>query len=242
MRFFESFKTSRAIFAFLFLTEGNILAAHAQDDECSVVTYEFYLSGQIAGFIVNGQFSYDDTQVPANGIIREEDLSSLDVSFYDPQEKLLRTYVDNHTQPVNEDGEPYLNFAFDTLTKKILQDGTYNVDDDDGRFRNGFVMGEGDPGRRGDDPPTQEGLAFWSRPGDDKVPHLHVDDWADEFGYPIGFSTHEDVSFLYKTTQDRIDTGKVGDAYYQEDEDGNVQVNKLATDFEAFAGRRLRNQ
>merc|ERR1712060_932049 len=62
--------------------------------------------------------------------------------------------------------------------------------------------------------------AFWSRPADNKTPHLHVDDWNQpsgegEFGYPIGYSSHEDASFLYQTTSDKIAGGKVGSAYGQ---------------------------
>jgi hypothetical protein len=135
-----------------------------------------------------------------------------------------------------ENGLPYLNFAFDTLTEQLLQDGTWKVDDEVLRFRNGFMLGEGNPDLRSI-PGAQAGLAFWTRPGDDKVPHLHVDDWNDEdgdgeFGFPIGFSSHEDVAFPTKTTQDRIDTGKVGEAYYLEDS-AVVITNKLASDFEA---------
>ena len=40
---------------------------------------------------------------------------------------------------------------------------------------------------------------------------------------------------MYKTTQDRIDTGRVGAAYF----DAETGVNSLATDFEAF-GPRIR--
>ncbi len=229
--------------AFFFLMGGHVGPAVATERSCSVAAYQIHWGGQMAGFMVSGRFSYNEARVPANGIVREEDLLSLDLSFYDPQGNLLRTYADNHIQPVDENGVPYVNFAFDTLTKQLLQDGTWKVDDDDNRFRNGFVMGEGNPDLRSV-PGSQSGLAFWSRPSDDKVPHLHVDDWNDEngdgeFGFPIGFSSHEDVSFLTKTTQDRIDTGKVGEAYYLEDENGVVIVNKLASDFGAL-GQRVR--
>lgn len=37
-------------------------------------------------------------------------------------------------------------------------------------------MGEGKPSLR-TDVGSQTGVAFWPRPGDDKNPHLHVDDW-----------------------------------------------------------------
>lgn len=240
------FATSSA----LILLPATSFVAHAdnyEDDRarstrgrsCSVVSYEFFWGGQIAGFMVNGRFSYNEREVPDNGIVREEDLLLLDVSFYDPQGNLLRTYEDNQDRSLY----PTVNFAFDTLTNQILQDGTWNVDDDDRRFRNGLLMGEGNPDLRGN-PGSQLGLAFWSRPRDDTVPHLHVDDWDlnngdppgdGQFGFPIGFSSHEDVSFLYKTTQDRIDTGRVGRAYF----DDTAGVNNLASDFEAF-GPRMR--
>ena len=105
------------------------------------------------------------------------------------------------------------------------------------------MMGEGNPDLRGV-PGAQEGLAFWSRPRDEVIPHLHVDDWNDEngdgeFGFPIGFSSHEDVAFFARTTQNRIDTGRVGEAYYLEDANGEVIVNELASDFDAV-GRRVR--
>ena len=130
-----------------------------------------------------------------------------------------------------------MNFAFDTISQELLQDGTFNVDDDENRYRNGFVLGEGDPSKRKSNG-VQSGLAFWSRPADNKTPHLHVDDWnsasgAGEFGYPIGYSTHEDASFAYKTTTDTIAGGKVGSAYY-ESVDGTVIRNILASDVAAY--------
>ncbi|MEM7079779.1 MAG: hypothetical protein AAF513_14245 [Pseudomonadota bacterium] len=200
-------------------------SALARNNYCAIATYDFHWSGQIAGFIVNGSFSYNKNEVPANGIVREEQLYGLDVRFYDPQGNLLRKYRDNHRYPVDDMGQPYVNFAFDTLARRLLQDGTWSVDDDNRRFRNGFMMGEGNPDLRSM-PGSQSGLAFWSRPADDKVPHLHVDDWNDDLGFPIGFSSHEDVAFLTKTTQDRIDTGKVGSAYF----DPAAGVNQLASD------------
>ena len=162
------------------------------------------------------------------------------MSFYDPQGVHLRTYSDNHLRPVDSSGNPYVNFAFDTLSQELLQDGTFNVDDDIHRYRNGFVFGEGDPAMR-TSPTTggvQSGLAFWSRPADNKTPHLHVDDWnnatgAGEFGYPIGYSSHEDASFAYATTADKIDGGKVGAAYYETDAGGTVIRNILASDVAA---------
>ena len=215
---------------FILLALAPLVHAEGHTDTCNIETFQFHWRGQFAGFIVNGEFSYDISSIPSNGIIREENLLHLDISFFNPEGELLRTYKDNHLQPVDADGKPYLNFAFDTLSQELLQDGTFNVDDEENRYRNGFVMGEGDPSKRYEFG-SQTGLAFWSRPADTKTPHLHVDDWnsedgSGEFGYPIGFSSHEDVSFLYKTTYDMIDSGKMGQAYY-EVVNRTVAVNKL---------------
>jgi len=130
-----------------------------------------------------------------------------------------------------------VNFAFDTISQELLQDGTFNVDDNDNRYRNGFILGEGDPSLRKTNG-AQSGLAFWSRPADNKTPHLHVDDWNDaggagEFGYPIGYSSHEDASFAYATTSDKIAGGKVGSAYYYS-ANGTVTRNTLASDVAAY--------
>lgn len=240
MRFVEPIKILASVFALLFLMMGNIAAAHAGDRtrSCAITVYDFFWSGQIAGFIVKGRFAFDENSVPDNGIVREQDLLSIDVSFYDPQGNLLRTYEDNHDYALY----PTFNFAFDTLTKQILQEGTWNVDDDELRLNNGFLMGEGDPDLRGE-PGSQVGLAFWSRPRDGVTPHLHVDDWdldpavpgAGEFGFPIGFSSHEDVAFFYRTTQNRVDDGRVGTAYF----DPSPGVNNLASDLEDV-GQRIR--
>lgn len=212
--------------------------ALAENPACAVEAYEFAWRGQIAGFTVTGRFSYDASTTPANGIVREQDLIALDVSFYDPQGVLLRTYEDNQ-DPVLY---PTVNFAFDTLTKQLLQDGTWDVDDNGRRAFNGFMMGVGNPDLRSE-PGSQIGLAFWSRPKDDSTPHIHVDDWdlsadvpgAGEFGFPLGFSSHEDVAFPFRTTQNRVDDGRVGEAYF----DAEAGVNNLATDLDD-SGSRVR--
>ena len=94
-------------------------------------------------------------------------------------------------------------------------------------------MGKGDPSKRAKFS-SQTGLVFWFFPADTKTLHLHVDIWNSkdgsiEFGYLIGFSSHKDVSFLWKTTHDMIDSGKIGKAY-DEVVNGTIAVNKLASD------------
>ena len=233
MKLIKPAKTVFNFLALLLLMSGYVITAHAHHRSCSVEAYEFFWSGQIAGFMVNGRFSFNGNSVPESGIIREEDLLSLDVSFYDPKGRMLRTYKDNQKKPVDSSGTPYLNFAFDTITRTILQDGTWKVDDPDRRYRNGFMMGEGNPDLRSV-PNSQTGLAFWSRPADDKVPHLHVDDWADRLidpdtslPYPTAFSSHEDVAFIYETTQQLLD------------KPGKVLIDPVATDVGAL-GEKIR--
>jgi broad specificity phosphatase PhoE len=192
-----------------------------QYEVSSVVTYDFSWTGQIAEFSVEGEFSYDASQSYEAGIVREDDLLSLDVSFFDPDGNLLRTYTDAQ----NKDLYPTVNFAFDTETGEVLQDGTWDVDDDVNLERNGFMLGVGNPDLRGEIG-VQSGLAFWTRPSDDKLPHLHVDDWDDELGFPIGYSTHEDVSFPTLTVADLIDNDRVGETYLDEIQDSLDEFGK----------------
>ncbi|MEL6555702.1 MAG: PEP-CTERM sorting domain-containing protein [Cyanobacteria bacterium J06621_11] len=162
--------------------------------------FNFDWTGQVAGFQVSGSFGYDETQSYSGGIVRTEDLDFLNISFFAPDGALLRTYADNHL-------DPGVNFNFDTSSQELLQMGSYNEPD-------GLNLGALNFDREsGNDPSLAEGLSFWSKPPRSSTPHLHVDDWADEFGFPIGFSSHEDVGFPTRTTQDLVDDGRVGEAY-----------------------------
>ncbi|MEM9906744.1 MAG: PEP-CTERM sorting domain-containing protein [Cyanobacteria bacterium P01_D01_bin.44] len=164
------------------------------------IEFNFDWTGQIAGFQVSGAFGYDETQSYVDGIVRTEDLDFLNISFFDPDGNLLRTYTDNHL-------DPGVNFNFDTRTQALLQNGSFNEPD-------GLNLGAPNFDRdSGNDPSLAEGLSFWSKPPRSSTPHLHIDDWTDEFGFPLGFSSHEDVAFPPFTTQELIDTGRVGEAY-----------------------------
>ncbi|NES81049.1 MAG: PEP-CTERM sorting domain-containing protein [Moorea sp. SIO2B7] len=180
---------SRYLFKTVIMTLTTALSI-AVPSKSEAITFKFDWTGQIAGFRVEGIFSYDETQSYTDGIVRTGDLDSLEVSFFGPEGDFLRTYTDNHL-------DAGVNFNFDNQTKQILQVGTYFDAD-------GINIGDG---------ARTDGLTFWSKPPQSSTPHVHVDDWKDEFGYPIGFSTHEDIAFPSLTTQNRIDTGKVGDAY-----------------------------
>ena len=59
------------------------------------------------------------------------------------------------------------------------------------------------------------GATYWSKPPHSSTPHSHVGDWQDTYGFPISFSSHEDVAFPTRTTQELLDENptKVGEAY-----------------------------
>lgn len=162
----------------------------------AITTHQFDWEGQIAGFRVEGVFSYDETMPLADGIVRKDDLLSFDVSFIDPSGNLLRTYEDNHLTYSE------FNFNFDTTTLEILQDGIYFEPD-------GIDIGDWSPDGAG----GFTGLNLWSKPREEAPPHLHFDDWGDEFGLPPGFNRHRDVAFLTITTQVLVDSGGVGETY-----------------------------
>ncbi|MBE9060910.1 calcium-binding protein [cf. Phormidesmis sp. LEGE 11477] len=163
-------------------------------------TFTFDWTGQIAGASIAGNFSYDPSQTYEGGIVREENLTEFDVSFFAPDGTLLRTYEDNHLT------FDQFNFAFDTNTQEILQDGFFFGPE-------GINIGEKTSIGDG-----FSGFNFWSRPelnpfGEVPPPHVHFDDWANEFDLPLGYRAHEDVAFFTLTTQELLDTGGVGDAY-----------------------------
>ncbi|QZZ19293.1 PEP-CTERM sorting domain-containing protein [Leptothermofonsia sichuanensis E412] len=164
------------------------------------VTFQLGWTGQIAGFRIDGAFGYDETRNYTDGIVRTGDLDFLTVSFLAPDGSLLRTYANNHL-------DPGVNFNFDTRTQQILQYGNFNDPD-------GINIGAPNYDREsGNDPSQARGLSFWSKPPRSSVPHVHFDDWANEFGFPVGFGSHEDVAFFERTTAQLLATGRVGEAY-----------------------------
>ena len=194
-----------------------------------IVTYEFEWTGQIAGFSVEGEFSYDLSQAFSfeDGIVREENLESFNISFFDPDGNLLRTYENNHLT------FPEFNFAFDTNTQQILTNGIYTEPD-------GLNVGEKTAVEDG-----FTGLNLWSKSQETSSSLIHLDDWSDEFGFPIGYSTHEDIAFLTQTTAELIETGKVGETYLDQIQDSLDQLgnpiavslpDNQAGDFEVVSG------
>lgn len=164
------------------------------------IEFNFDWTGQIAGFQVSGSFGYDENQSYLDGIVRTDDLDFLNVSFFAPDGSLLLAYDDNHL-------DPGVNFNFDTSTQEILQSGSYNAPD-------GLNVGAPNFDQEsGNDPNLATGLSFWSKPPRSSTPHLHFDDWADEFGFATAFTPHEGIAFPTRTTQELIDTGRVSDVY-----------------------------
>ncbi len=167
--------------------------------ESQAITFNFNWMGQVAGFKVTGSFSYDETQSYTDGIVTEQDLDSLEVWFFGPDGSFLRTYTDNHL-------DPGVNFNFDTNTKEILQAGRWSDLD-------GINIGDGS---------RSNGLTFLSKPPTSGTPHVHVDDWLNEFGFPPAFAGspasgegHEDVAFPTRTTMQLMTNFNPGilDAY-----------------------------
>ncbi|MEL6777422.1 MAG: serine hydrolase [Cyanobacteria bacterium J06597_16] len=165
------------------------------------ITYEFEWTGQIAEFSVEGNFTYDASAPIEDGIIREENLTDFDIAFFDPSGNLLQTYEDNH---LTFDA---FNFAFDTETKQVLTDGLFDGPE-------GINVGEKTAVGEG-----FTGLNLWSKSKETSSALIHLDDWSRELGFPVGYSTHEDISFLTKTTAELIETGKVGETYLDDIQD-----------------------
>lgn len=171
----------------------------------SAVTFRTDWTGQISGYRAEGVFSYDDDQAYADGIVRRDDLTNFDISFYDPTGSLLKTFEDNH---LTYDG---FNFNFNTRTQEILQDGFFGE-------ANGIDIGEYIPTL--DDAGevvSVTGLNFWSAapaPDGEPIPHVHLTDFGSEFpDPPIAFGSHLDVAFFTRTRGELLDDSSAGDQF-----------------------------
>ena len=56
-------------------------------------------------------------------------------------------------------------------------------------------------------------MHLWSKSKATSSSLIHIDDWVDEFGWPLGYSTHEDIAFLTLTIAELLETGKFGPTY-----------------------------
>ncbi len=179
-----------------FLSLGLVSAGSAE-----AITFNLHWTGQTLGYQVKGSFSYDENAVGENGIVREGDLTSLDLTFIDPNGNVFEEFFNNHLSP-------FVNFNFDTNTKEILQTGAYDADD-------GISIG----GERGEE------VNFFSAPDamvdlfphdNDPSPHVHLTDWDGDFlGLPIGFRRgaveHLDIAFFTRSRAEVLDVPNAGE-------------------------------
>ncbi len=187
---------SIGLFAATFLSLGLVSAEPAE-----AITFGLHWTGQTLGYQVKGSFSYDENAVDADGIVREDDLTSFDIAFITPDGNVFKEFFDNHLTSSD------FNFNFDTNTNEILQTGAYDAD-------NGISIG----GERG------EGVNFFSAPNpmadlfpdDEPSPHVHLTDWGNEFpGLPRGFERgiidHLDIAFFTRTRAEVLDDVNAGE-------------------------------
>ncbi|MEN8444823.1 MAG: PEP-CTERM sorting domain-containing protein [Cyanobacteria bacterium J06555_13] len=173
----------------------------------SAITFRTEWTGQILGYRAEGAFSYDEGQTYTDGIVRRDDLTDFDISFFDPTGSLIKTFEDNHLT------YDEFNFNFDTRTREILQDGSFDEP-------NGIDIGEytlifdaaGEP-------VSATGLNFWSAapaPEGIPIPHVHLTDYGNEFpDLPVGFGPHLDVAFFTRTRAQLLDDPSAGDQFGQ---------------------------
>lgn len=163
-------------------------------------TFDLSWTGQTLGYTAEGQFSFDSASVPADGIIRTEDLTAFDIAFFTSEGDFIEAFLDNH---LAIDG---FNFNFDTTTGKILQAGRWDTP-------SGINVG----GVRG------EQLNFFSVPNpksdlfvnDLPSPHVHLTDWGNEFpDLPVGFTRgarpHLDIAFFTRSRAEVLNEPTAG--------------------------------
>ena len=189
----------------------------------SAVTFRTEWTGQILGYRAEGAFSYDEGQTYLDGIVRRDDLTDFDISFYDPMGSLIKTFEDNHLT------YDRFNFNFDTRTQKILQDGFSDepngidigeftiLDEPSGTDAGQFAAVDQLAALSDDaeEPTGATGLNFWSAapaPEGEPIPHVHLTDFGTEFpDLPVGFGPHLDVAFFTRTQAQLLDDPSAGE-------------------------------
>lgn len=169
------------------------------------ITFQLDWTGQTLGYSAEGSFSYDESTIPADGIVRADDLTGFDIAFFTPDKVLMESFEDNYLTTAG------FNFTFDTTTGEILQTGRWDTP-------TGINIG----GVRG------EGLNFFSVPNpkadlfaiDEPSPHVHLTDWGEEYPeLPLGFTRgarpHLDIAFFTRTRAEVLAELDAGDALGQ---------------------------
>lgn len=80
------------------------------------VTFNFFWEG-VGGYSVQGSFSYDKEQ--NNAVITSNNLEFLKVAFFDPNKKLLKSYI-NVENGQDTGLDPYLEFNFDPSKNSLF--------------------------------------------------------------------------------------------------------------------------
>ncbi|MBR8841159.1 MAG: hypothetical protein DSM106950_46270 [Stigonema ocellatum SAG 48.90 = DSM 106950] len=80
------------------------------------VTFDFNWKGD-AGYTAEGSFSYDEEE--GNSVITLNKLEFLKITFFDPTNKLIKSYV-NVKDGKSTGVDPYLEFNFNTSTKSLV--------------------------------------------------------------------------------------------------------------------------
>ncbi len=83
------------------------------------ISYNLSWEGD-AGYSMTGMFSFDNELIPSDGIIREDQLESMMISFFDPAGSLLEKFTYDFPNP-DTSGE--FTFNFDTATETVIQSG-----------------------------------------------------------------------------------------------------------------------
>ncbi|MEO1619888.1 MAG: PEP-CTERM sorting domain-containing protein [Cyanobacteria bacterium J06632_3] len=167
----------------------------------NAVTFDLSWQGQTLGYRAEGQFSYDESAIATDGIVRSNDIDNLDIAFFTPQGELLQSFENSHQAPG-------FNFNFDTQTGEILQEGKW--DSPTGLNVGGIRTEELNLFSIND----TKGDIF---AGDEPSPHIHLTDWGNDFpNEPIGFNRgarpHLDIAFFTRTKAEVLADESAGEA------------------------------
>lgn len=185
----------------MLLVSASAIASFTTLSPAQAVTFDLSWKGQTLGYTADGQFSYDESRVPSDNIVRTGDLTSFDIAFFSPEGELLKSFEDN-TQT------PGFNFNFDTTTTEIFQTARWdspegiNVGGVRGEELNLFSVGNPKADLFDTDAPS---------------PHVHLTDWGDDFSaFPEGFTRggrpHLDIAFFTRTRAEVLADPDAGNA------------------------------
>ena len=183
------------------LAASTAVAALSFSLPATAVTFDLSWQGQTLGYEATGKFSYDESAVPGDGIVRSDNIDTFDIAFFTPEGELFKSFTDNVQTPG-------FNFNFDTTTGDILQTGRW--DSKTGLNIGGVRTEELNMFSAGN---PKADLFEEERPS----PHVHLTDWGNDFpDLPVGFSRgarpHLDIAFFTRTRAEVLAVSDAGDA------------------------------